>query len=403
MPRIGRWLAKLAVGGAALPSLAALAVRARLRPRRRVPALFWGTQPVINIKYHAEAARRQGFPSETVASHVYAINEPEDFDHTTEAFVARSALLRRLPPALGRHLAAFWIFGWAVGRFDIFNYYFDGLVLRDTALAPLELALLRLAGKRTVFMPYGSDVQAIDRVRGLPFKHALMLQGARPWLEARRVRERLDWVSARADLVVSGVDWVDSMPRWDVLTAGHFAIDTALWAPVPRPERRPGEPVVVVHAPNHRELKGTRLLVRACEELRAEGLPLELRLLERQPNEAVRRAIAEADIVADQFVIGWYALFAIEGMSMEKPVLAFLRPDLHELFSLHSFAAECPIVDTPPGAIKERLRELVLDSARRRELGVRGRDYVTRHHSLEAVGAWLAELYRGLWPVESGQ
>jgi hypothetical protein len=198
---------------------------------------------------------------------------------------------------------------------------------------------------------------------------------------------------------MSGVDWVDYMPRWDSLNAGHFAIDTAEWTPAPEPaERDPARPIVIFHAPNHRELKGSRFLIEACEELVAEGEPIELRLVERVPNTEIRRQLAEADIVADQFIVGWYALFAIEAMAMAKPTLCFLRDDLHELYTLYSFGGECPLINTPALEIKEVLRPLIHDAERRREVGLAGRRYVENHHSLEAVGAMLDDVYRRLWP-----
>ena len=216
--------------------------------------------------------------------------------------------------------------------------------------------------------------------------------------EAETLRD-MEYCVAHSDHVMSGVDWVDYMPRWDSLNAGHFAIDTAEWTPAPESaEREPDQPVVIFHAPNHRELKGTRFLIAACEELRAEGEPIELRLVERVPNTEIRRQLAEADIVADQFIIGWYALFAIEAMAMGKPVLCYLRPDLVELYTLYSFAGECPLVNTPVLEIKERLRELVHDAPRRRRLGIAGRSYVEAHHSLEAVGALFDGIYGSVWP-----
>jgi hypothetical protein len=116
------------------------------------------------------------------------------------------------------------------------------------------------------------------------------------------------------------------------------------------------------------------------------------------PNTEIRRQLAEADIVADQFIVGWYALFAIEAMAMAKPTLCFLRDDLLELYTLYSFAGECPLVNTPALEIKEVLRPLIHDAKRRREVGLAGRRYVENHHSLEAVGAMLDGVYRSVWP-----
>ena len=55
--------------------------------------------------------------------------------------------------------------------------------------------------------------------------------------EAQTLRD-MEYCVAHSDHVMSGVDWVDYMPRWDSLNAGHFAIDTAEWTPAPESAER---------------------------------------------------------------------------------------------------------------------------------------------------------------------
>ena len=40
------------------------------------------------------------------------------------------------------------------------------------------------------------------------------------------------------------------------------------------------------------------------------------------------KEINNADLIVDQLIIGWYAMFAIESMALEKPVICYLREDL---------------------------------------------------------------------------
>lgn len=42
--------------------------------------------------------------------------------------------------------------------------------------------------------------------------------------------------------------------------------------------------------------------------------------------------MSNVDVVADQLIIGWYAMFSMEAMSMGKPVICYLRKDLIELY-----------------------------------------------------------------------
>jgi hypothetical protein len=384
------------------PSLVVFRILVALESRRarpEKPRLFWGKIPIISIKYHSLAMQRLGYESTTVVDEVYAIHTREDYDVLTSEIADRVPFVRRLPRFLRAALEPYATFGWALRNFDVFTIFATGRMLSGTPLAYRELQLLRRAGKKIVLLAYGGDVQVMSRFRGLPFKHAMCVDYPGFARHEEKTLRGMEYCLAHADHIVSGVDWVDYMPYWDSLTAGHFAIDVSEFTPAPeRPADDPERPIVVFHAPNHRELKGTRFLIAACEELKAEGEPIELRLGERMPNSEVRRHIAEADIVADQFIVGWYAFFAIEAMATAKPVLCYLRPDLLELYTLFSFAGECPLVNTAPLEIKERLRELIHDAERRRELGLAGRRYVEAHHSLEAIGTWLDGIYRTVWP-----
>ena len=372
--------------------------RERHRPQREKPRLFWGTIPMINMKYHSQAMRRLGYESETVVAHIYDIHSREDYDVLTSELVEGLPFAKHLPRLARRLIEPYVTFAWAIKNFDVFTIYTTGTILRTTPLRHRDLQLLHRAGKKIVLLAYGADVQVMSRFRGLPFKHAMCMDYPQYTRQEAQTLRDMEYCVAHSDHVMSGVDWVDYMPRWDSLNAGHFAIDTAEWTPAPESEERdPDAPIVIFHAPNHRELKGTRFLIDACEELVAEGEPIELRLVERVPNTEIRRRLAEADIVADQFIVGWYALFAIEAMAMAKPTLCFLREDLLELYTLYSFAGECPLVNTPALEIKEQLRPLIHDAARRRGIGLAGRRYVEKNHSLEAVGAMFDGVYRELW------
>jgi glycosyltransferase involved in cell wall biosynthesis len=402
--RAGKLLAAYALYGPLM--FAALWERRRSDGRRTTasrhdvrPRLFWGTEPLINMKYHSEAMKRLGYVSVTAVNSVYGIHHRSDYDVHVQDLLEECFWTKWLPSLARRLFQDYAAFLWALAKFDVFNFYFVGGILRDTPLKYQELQLLHLAGKKTVFMAYGSDVQVMSRFKGLLFKHAQCMDYPRFTKQEPETLRSVEYCSRYADYVIAGADWVDYMPRWDALIAGHFAIDTEEW----KPEDRSGDwgdrrPVVVLHAPNHREIKGTRFLIQACEELKKEGVPIELKLVEKVPNARIKELMAECDIVADQFIVGWYALFAIEGMSMGKPVMTYLRPDLAELYTVYSYGADCPLVNTHPLHIKDILKRLVGDAPLRSDLGRQGRQYVEKYHSLQGVGLMLDAIYRRVWP-----
>jgi hypothetical protein len=108
--------------------------------------------------------------------------------------------------------------------------------------------------------------------------------------------------------------------------------------------------------------------------------------------------MAAADIVVDQLIVGWYAMFAIEAMAMEKPVLCYLRQDLMELFVTSGLVAadEIPILNCSPLTIKETLRSLVLNRDELPDIGKRSRAYVMKHHSIQVVGKVFDEINRSI-------
>lgn len=384
-----RVLADLVVGVVVLPAaiLAALAARRR-RPKR--PRVLFGTSPLINTKYWSHALRTRGYEASSYASDVYAIFRREDFD-----FVASDFLPRLSRFALGRLIRRYAIFLWALRSFDVFVLDFDGGFLRHGPLEFFELPLLRLARRPVIAIPYGADVIDIRRCPDERTRAALLRDypdlEAQATSTARRVRHYGRWVS----LVICGGNMLDYAPRCDVLLPSCLAIDAEEW----RANRDPpaAGPVKILHAPNHRAIKGTEHLVRACSRLQEDGLPVELVLLEGVPNQEIRRTMEDVHVVASAFVMGYYELFAVEGMSMSRPVLNYWRPDLLRLHAERSFAEECPIVDAPIERLEERIRELVVDPELRGRLGAEGRRYVERHHSYEAMGAVLDDAVRRVW------
>lgn len=344
--------------------------------------MLWGPVPIVNIVYSAAADRLYGYRSESVVYDVFPINVRERFDHSFDR--------ARRVPVLGR-LVPYGAFVWAGLRYDVYGFFFDGGLLGTTPLWRAELALLRLARKAIVVYPYGSDARLPSTTRTLGPWHAYTdVPVGGEDRDEDDVRAHLHAFGRWANVMLGCADLVLDLPRLDGVL--RYPFDATDWQP--RPEVDDGV-VTIVHAPNHRVYKGTRFLVSAVEALQAEGLPVRLELVEGVRTDVARETYAFADIIADQFLIGAYALFAIEGMALGKPVVCFLNDRFRPF---HPEWDECPIVSANPDTLLDELRALVTDQALRRRLGERGPEYVRRYHSLESVGADLDSSYRRIWP-----
>jgi glycosyltransferase involved in cell wall biosynthesis len=376
----------------AAPVVLALVLAERLRYLRRRPArprLVWGPMPIISIKYWSAAMRSLGYESVTCVEDVYAIYSRADFDRHRLEFGPRGLWFEPWRDYV--------VFAWALWRADVFMIFFDGGFLHHTAMRWLEAPLLHLAGKRIVVSPYGSDV-AVPGYMGI-WEEAILADYPETAARAPLVRRRVEHYARHADAIVRNIN-PGYQPRWDVLWPNQFAIDVDAWAPAGLKrgaDGRDGE-VVVVHAPNHRELKGTDHVIAAVETLRAEGLDVRLDLLERRPNEEVKAALQAADILAEQFLAA-YAMLAVEGLASGTPVMAhmsFLPDEVRD----HPAIQECPIVDTSVATLTDNLRRLVTDPELRLRLGRESREFAVRRHSYDALGRAWAEIVDAVWRGE---
>ena len=363
----------------ALAILTALAIASRpLRELRRLlrlkPRSVWGPQSLINIKYWSAGLRAAGYPSFTLVSFVSPINSRSDFDRHFDDFLGTSLVSILAKP--------FVIFAYLLFKADVVLAFMNGGFLATTPMRHLEGGLLRLAGIKMVSFPYGADI-AVPGYIGAA-EEPLLKDYPEFRDTADQTRRRVNWFCHWSTVVVRNYQF-GYVPRWDVRWPTCLAIDTDEWScgrPATDADGENGE-VVVLHAPNHRHVKGTDELMRAIAELQREGLKVRLNLLERRPNTEIQQAMMEADVVADQFHAG-YAMFAIEGLAMGKPVLSALSGMPQEIRASRALAS-CPIVDTNIENLKENLRKLVREPERRRELGEAGRRFALDYHSLPAV------------------
>jgi glycosyltransferase involved in cell wall biosynthesis len=355
-----------------------VSLKRRWREARSKPKIIWGPTPIINIATNAAADRLYGFQSDTLVYRPYYITH--EFTYNLERW------WRHKPLAL---LIPWGVFVWAVLRYDIFQLYFDGGFLNRTIGKRLEFPLLRLLGKKLIVSAYGADVRTESKTRALGAYNCCLDCTQRLTAcicDEERAGRNLAHVHRYANVTLSMGDMVEYTPgsRNDMF---YWAIDLKKWPYVG--VSLESRPIRIVHAPNHPQFKGSRFLFECVGELKAEGYPVELDVVTGMSNDEAMEIYKRADIVADQFLIGWHGNFAVEAMALGKPVVAYIRkPEVYLPKGI-----QCPIVSATPDSLKRTLVSLIENPELRRDLGSQGRRYVEQVFSLERVGERMARLY----------
>lgn len=277
----------------------------------------------------------------------------------------------------------------ALARYDVIHLNFGHpiVAVRRGPFVLSELPLLKRAGKTVIVTFQGCDVRpqaacactspvcAAQDPRRLPNARHMLRHADRVYHLNPDLRH---WLPGSRFLPYANVD---------------------IRAVTPRPPAQRDE-LVVAHGPTNREVKGTEHVVAAVEGLRGEGVAVRLDLVEGATRDEALARFAAADVIVDQLRLGWYGGLAVEGMALGRPVMAAIREDDP---SDNPFGAGLPIVRTGPATLRDDLRALLADGARRERIGAQGRAFVERHHDPPAVARVVtADLSAPYGPERAG-
>lgn len=247
-------------------------------------------------------------------------------------------------------------------------------------LQRLEIAYVTALGKHIFFTFQGDDARQGDYSRA-HFPISIAHQVDEDYYDEvsdafkRRVIAKFARIANRIYAV--NPDLLHVLPKDAVFVPySHIFIDE--WLPAytqaePRPLR-------IVHAPSHRKVKGTDIIISALQKLRQQGFEFELLLVEGMSHAQARETYEKADVLIDQLFAGWYGGLAVELMALGKPVLVYIREeDLR--FIPPQMKADLPFLNTTSDTLDSVLRKLLeMPREELATLGKRSRDFVERWH-----------------------
>jgi glycosyltransferase involved in cell wall biosynthesis len=237
--------------------------------------------------------------------------------------------------------------------YDIFHFHSESIFDAEFR----DIPLLKKLGKKVIFHFHGSEI------RGKKMHPRIKLADARLVSSPDLLQYALDGI------------WIPQ------------PIDLEYWKPLP--DFNPEKTLIIIHAPTHRNKKGTDLILLTIQELKKEGYPVELSLIEGKPYESLKSYYQKGDIFMDQILIGTYGNFSIEGMALKKPICVFITDEASRLYP-----EELPVMNTSPDNLKQNLIKLIEDEKLRIDLGEKGRAYVEKYHDVQKVALKCLSIYR---------
>lgn len=244
----------------------------------------------------------------------------------------------------------------------------------------LELLYLGLLKRKYCITYQGSDARQGDYCQGAfninYFDKCPSLTNS--WLDEFK-RKKIKKLTKKAAVVYSvNPDLLHVLPKNSkYIPYSHVFMDE--FKPVYNLEKN--NKLKICHAPSHRGIKGTDVVLSVLEELQRDGYEIDIILVEGLPYKKAIEEYKKCDIFIDQLYAGWYGGVAVELMALGKPVFCYIRRD--DLVYLPSKMVEdLPIINVTESSLRaELVRIISMNRSSLQKIAENSRAYVEKWHN----------------------
>jgi hypothetical protein len=132
-----------------------------------------------------------------------------------------------------------------------------------------------------------------------------------------------------------------------------------------------------------RNIKGSPYVHEAIEKLREEGHSVEYYFVKDKPSSQMRFYQAQADIIVEQLIYGWWGSTFVETSALGEPVVCYLRSLWKDyFFKTFSEYNELPIIEANTETIYQALKKLVIDEEFRQRKALESQLFAEAHFDL---------------------
>ena len=282
-------------------------------------------------------------------------------------------------------------------EYDVWHFNFS----QTFFFYPLNLLILKLCGKKIVATFRGADCETdLDFAK---FNPIILAHPKEEWPSFFRNFHHLSWQGRLVKRVRTRI--ISWLADWPVVNAPYLASSVPGYKQI-IPYARDLEKIekfktnqhnpklTILHIPSQPEVKGTVYIKKAFDNLAPKYPNCDFKILDFMPYDQALQEMAQADIIIEQLIIGWYSGQSVEAMALGRAAMCFLEPTYMDLVP---FGHDVPIANTNVFTFEEDLEKLINDPVRCQKLAAAGPAYVHAHHAAEKIAESYKKVYEEVW------
>ena len=296
-------------------------------------------------------------------------------------------------------LLRFFIFVWAVIKYDVFIFGFG-----SSFFFYFDLPLLKLFNKKIIYKFHGTDCRP-PYLSGAFVSNANNFDTKRCIELSQQRKKSLKKIEKYADIVISN-------PLFSQFLERPFIAGTKIGLPfnsptpdnfgknrngnIPGSERK----IRLLHAPSKPIQKGSDIIRGLIKDLQKAGHPIEYVEIKNASNQQVLDELSGCDLIIDQvFSDTPMAGFATEAASYSKPAVVggYAKAEFSAIYSAGKIP---PSLYVEPEGLEKAVIKIIEDDNYRIKLGKKNKDFITENWAPQKVARKYLQLIENNIPAD---
>lgn len=266
-------------------------------------------------------------------------------------------------------------------RYDYFIFDSTGSLLKNF----LDVKILRFFGKKTMVIFTGCDVRLPDKVTKFkwnPCSECTQEYQAFVGCVIESKPQKIRSLERVYDIIICPEEAAGSLSGKFFPALFPVSLNDSASSRVLMKNK-----INIIHAPSNENYKGTKYINEAISRLKKE-FDFNYKVINNVTHNELMAEIASSDLVIDQMLVGYYGLLSIEAMSLERPVVCYIRDDLWK-----KIKHECPIYNANPDTLYDILKGILNRPEQLVEVSKNSRRFVEKYHDSGKIAGLYYDIF----------